>query len=57
MNGTPVDVIKDLGGWASFEMVFRYAHLSSDHLQEYAKNSSSVTNLLQPEKDNVVKIA
>jgi len=55
MNGTPIDVIKDLGGWASFDMVFRYAHLSSDHLQEYAKNSSSVTNLLQSEKDNVVK--
>lgn len=57
MNGTPIDIIKDLGGWASFEMVFRYAHLSSDHLQEYAKNSGSVTNLLHSEKSNVVKTA
>lgn len=57
MNGTPIDVIKDLGGWASFDMVFRYAHLSSDHLQEYAKNSQSGTNLSQPEKLTLVKTA
>jgi hypothetical protein len=25
---------QQLGGWASFEMVLRYAHLSSDHLKE-----------------------
>lgn len=57
MNGTPIDIIKDLGGWASFEMVFRYAHLSSDHLQEYSKNSFSVTNLLHSDKSNVVRTA
>ncbi len=25
-----------LGGWSSFEMVLRYAHLSSDHLKAAA---------------------
>jgi integrase len=57
MNGTPIDIIKDLGGWASYDMVFRYAHLSSDHLQSYAKNSFNGTNSTQSEKNNVVKIA
>jgi integrase len=49
-NGTPLHVLKELGGWADLTMVLRYAHLSSTHLEEYAKNSkavTSVTNLLQ----------
>jgi integrase len=49
-NGTPLHVLKELGGWADLTMVLRYAHLSSKHLEEYAKNSKSltyVTNLLQ----------
>jgi integrase len=46
MNGTPLDKIKELGGWASYEMVFRYAHLSSDHLQEFASNSVSKKAIL-----------
>lgn len=25
-----------LGGWASFDMVLKYAHLSSDHLRNAA---------------------
>ncbi len=28
-------VLKELGGWADLNMVLRYAHLSSNHLQEY----------------------
>lgn len=51
-NGTPLQVLMELGGWSSIEMVLRYAHLSSDHLQEYARNvtSTNVTNLLQHQK-------
>lgn len=30
--GTPPHVLQDLGAWSSYEMVRRYAHLSSDHL-------------------------
>jgi integrase len=44
-NGTPLHVLKELGGWADLTMVLRYAHLSSKHLEEYAKNSKSVTNV------------
>jgi len=42
-NGTPLHVLKELGGWADLTMVLRYAHLSSKHLEEYAENSKSVT--------------
>ena len=41
-NGTPLHVLKELGGWSSMDMVMRYAHLSPDHLSEYADNLSSL---------------
>lgn len=37
-SGTPLQVLKELGGWTSMEMVMRYAHLSPDHLSQYADN-------------------
>lgn len=48
-NGTPLHLLKELGGWADLTMVLRYAHLSSKHLEEYAQNSKVVTNLLHSE--------
>jgi integrase len=38
-NGTPLHVLKELGGWSSYEMVQRYAHLAPEHLAEFAGNS------------------
>ena len=38
--GTPLLVLKELGGWASLDMVLRYAHLSADHLAEHAERIS-----------------
>lgn len=35
--GTPLHALQELGGWASYEMVRVYAHLSSAHLARYAK--------------------
>ncbi len=35
-NGTSLQELQLLGGWSSFEMVLRYAHLSSDHLKDAA---------------------
>lgn len=32
-QGVPLHVIQELGGWHSFEMVQRYAHLAPDHLR------------------------
>lgn len=33
---TPLSVLQEMGGWQSFEMVRRYAHLSPGHLRQYA---------------------
>ena len=37
-SGTPLQVLQELGGWSSYEMVLRYAHLSAGHLADYAEN-------------------
>ena len=39
-RGTPVHVLQELGGWSNVEMVRRYAHLSVEHLAEYAERLS-----------------
>ena len=38
--GTPLAVLKELGGWASLDMVLRDAHLAPDHLAEHAERIS-----------------
>jgi len=49
-NGTPLNVLKELGGWADLKMVLRYAHLSSEHLANYANNSRYDKILSYPQK-------
>ncbi|GJJ01089.1 hypothetical protein RugamoR64_16270 [Duganella rhizosphaerae] len=36
-NGTPLNVLQELGGWESSQMVRRYAHFSAAHLAAYAE--------------------
>lgn len=38
--GTPLLVLKELGGWATLDLVLRYAHLAPDHLAEHAERIS-----------------
>ena len=49
-NETPIHVLKELGGWADLTMVLRYAHLSSEHLSEFAENAKVGTNKLHAQK-------
>ena len=35
--GTPLQVLQELGGWSSYEMVLHYAHLSALHPADYAE--------------------
>lgn len=44
-HGTSLQELQQLGGWAGFEMVLRYAHLCSKHLRNAAERISA-TNLL-----------
>ncbi|WAR43249.1 tyrosine-type recombinase/integrase [Methylomonas rapida] len=47
--GTPLNVLQVLGGWASYDMVLRYAHLSSEHLKAHAGNSNLIVTKILPE--------
>ncbi len=53
-NGTPLEVLKELGGWESLEMVMRYAHLGGDHLMEHAERITR-TNHGTPTKNALVR--
>jgi integrase len=50
-NGTSLQELQQLGGWSSFSMVLRYAHLSSEHLRN-AASRVCVTNSLHQETKN-----
>lgn len=59
MNGTSLQELMELGGWKSYEMVLRYAHLAPEHLAEAASRidrafavvgGDSTIALRQPEK-------
>jgi integrase len=36
MSGTSLQELMELGGWKSYEMVLRYAHLAPEHLSTAA---------------------
>jgi len=38
--GTPLPVLQQLGGWASYSMVLRYAHMAPGHVAPYADRVS-----------------
>lgn len=42
-NGTPLDVLQKLGGWADLRMVMNYAHHSPGHLASFASNNRKKT--------------
>ena len=47
-SGTPLPVLKELGGWATLAMVERYAHLGVSHVAAWAGNiASHGTNRVQ----------
>lgn len=48
MNGTPLHVLQELGGWNDISMLRKYAHMDVDHLRKHIENvSSSGTKLAQ----------
>ena len=40
MGGTPLEVLRQLGGWADMTMVLRYAHLAPGYVAGYAENAA-----------------
>ena len=48
-SGTPLQVLQEMGGWETTEMVRRYAHLGAEHLAQHAARiAGRVTFLAQP---------
>lgn len=44
-NGTPMHVLKELGGWKTMSMVLRYSHLAPEHLAAFAGNVMPIKRL------------
>lgn len=44
MNETPLIVLQQLGGWADYKMVLRYAHLAPGFVADYAGNATRHKN-------------
>lgn len=47
MSGTSLQELMELGGWRSYEMVLRYAHLAPEHLSEAAKRIERVWGVVE----------
>jgi len=41
-SGTSLQELQQLGGWSSFDMVLRYAHLSNEHLRNAASRVATI---------------
>jgi integrase len=41
-NGMPLHVLKEIGGWATYEQVLIYAHLGTKHLAEWVNLSAGM---------------
>lgn len=39
MQGTPLEVLKELGGWADLRMVLHYSHMADSHVDRFAGNA------------------
>ena len=47
-NGTSLQELMELGGWKSYEMVLRYAHLAPDHLSHAAARIERPLEIVEP---------
>ena len=52
-QGTPMNVLQELGGWESIEMVQRYAHLSTPQLGQH---SEEVCLIFRSKRHSMLKI-
>ena len=48
MNGTSLQELMELGGWKSYEMVLRYAHLAPEQL---ASAAARIERRIEPVAD------
>lgn len=56
-DGTPLNVLQELGGWESSEMVRRYAHLSTVHLADYVNRRQALSDVSVTVKNKGLSIS
>ena len=56
-DGTPLNVLQELGGWESAEMVRRYAHLSTVHLAGYVNRRQALSDVSVTVNKKVLNIS
>ena len=57
MAGTPDSALQELGGWASSDMLQRYAHLAPSHVASWAANIGPATTARQVQSETAKKKA
>jgi hypothetical protein len=57
MAGTPDSALQELGGWASADMLQRYAHLAPGHVAAWAGNIGPAATARQVQSDQAKKTA
>jgi hypothetical protein len=56
-RGTPLLVLKELGGWETIEMVQKYAHLAPSHMAAHAETVKFWSSSSEQEKTPLVRAA
>jgi len=54
-NGTSLQELMELGGWKSYEMVLRYAHLAPDHLSHAAARIERALEIVEPNSTKTLR--
>lgn len=54
-NGTSLQELMELGGWKSYEMVLRYAHLAPDHLSHAAARIERAIEIVEPNSTKTLR--
>lgn len=55
-DGTPLLVLKELGGWKKLEMVMKYAHLCESHLAKFSAATELTAHIRLSEEKKVVNL-
>ena len=56
-DGTSLQELMELGGWKSYEMVLRYAHLAPDHLSHAAARIERVLEIVEPNSTKTLRFS
>jgi hypothetical protein len=56
-NSTSLQELMELGGWKSYEMVLRFAHLAPDHLSHSAVRIEWALEIVEPNSTKTLRFS